>query len=287
MSVAGLVAAACLSLSGAHITAGDLARAVPGFAPADPAAPIAWSPAPGLTRVFHPFEVTQILRQLDPTAVLPGQDVCFERPVAPLSEKAVLEAMRLTIGKDSPLDLLEISQFPVPEGEVVFPREALNSSSATVWHGFVRYDDNKKFSIWARVRVRVMITRLIAAETLPEGKPIQPSQVKVETIEGSLIPRGVLSAIEQIDGYVPRRTITVNSPIWTDSIDLPKEILKGDRVTVTVHSGLAVLTFAVDAVTSGRRGDLISLKNPQSGKLFRARVEGPKTALLQIGTVNP
>ena len=75
--------------------------------------------------------------------------------------------------------------------------------------------------------------------------------------------------------------IPADSPVWTDSIDPPLEIAKGDLVTVGVHSGLAELTFEVQAATSGRRGEFISLKNPDSGKIFRARVDGMKTASVQ------
>jgi flagella basal body P-ring formation protein FlgA len=291
MTVVLMVAAACVSISAAHITARDLARAVPGFTAADPAEVLAWTPVPGVPRIFHVAELTQIIGRLDPSAIVPQQDVCFVRPTSPLLEKDAVEAMHFTLGQDSNIEVLEISHFPVPEGDVVFPRESLSASTGTspvaLWRGFVRYDGDKKFPVWARVNIRAVLTRIIASETLLEGKPIQLSQVRVERAEDSLSSRSAPTMIDKVAGYIPRRTIQANSRIWTDSIEPPKEIVKGDHVTVTVHSGLAVLTFAVDALTSGRRGDFISFKNPESGKMFRARIEGPKAASMQVEAVRP
>ena len=81
--------------------------------------------------------------------------------------------------------------------------------------------------------------------------------------------------------------IAANSPIWSDSIEPPNEVTKGDRVIVTVSSGLARLSFDAEAQNSGRRGDFISFKNPDSGKLFRARVEGPDQAIVMTPSIRP
>jgi len=52
-----------------------------------------------------------------------------------------------------------------------------------------------------------------------------------------------------------------------------------------VHSGLSTLTLDAEATTSGRRGEGIWLKNPHSGKLFRASIDGPNTASIQVNPV--
>jgi flagella basal body P-ring formation protein FlgA len=285
MSVLALVTAACISISGAHITAGDLTRAVPSFAPVDPAAVLAGAPLPGTVRVFHSAELERMLAPLNPSGAMPTGDICFERPVAHLSEAAVLKAMRGAVGTTAKIELVELSHLSAPAGDIVFPRESLGSSPVALWRGFVLYDDDKKFQIWARVKIRVAVTRMIAVEALQQGKPIRASQVKLETADGT--PGGLVtpSAVEKVEGYIPRRTIPAASPVWTDSLDPPWEIAKGDQVSVTVHSGLAALTFRVEAASSGRRGDAISLKNPDSGKIFHARVDGPKAASIQTDPV--
>ena len=55
---------------------------------------------------------------------------------------------------------------------------------------------------------------------------------------------------------------------------------RGDLVDVTAISGAAQLHVPALAETPGRQGDMISLKNPRSGKIFRARIEGKDKALV-------
>ena len=54
-------------------------------------------------------------------------------------------------------------------------------------------------------------------------------------------------------------------------------------VEVTAAVGGAQLELDAIAETSGRRGDLISLKNPRSGKIFRARIESKGKAIVVTG----
>jgi hypothetical protein len=57
-----LVSAACLAVSGANITARDIAKAVPAFTPADPSIAVGYAPAPGVERVIHRKPTLKFLR---------------------------------------------------------------------------------------------------------------------------------------------------------------------------------------------------------------------------------
>ena len=281
-----LLATACLSVSGPTITAGDLARAVPAFTPMDPTASVGYAPAPGIQRVMHPAEVQQIYTRFNYEGSVPAGDLCFERPTARLSEDAALRAMHQTLGADANIEIAEVSKFPVPEGEIVFPRENLGAPPIALWRGYVRYDDDKKYPVWARVKISVHTNRLIALEELKPGIPIKASQVLLQKVEEFPQRRVTPGSLEQIDGWVPRRFISPNTPIWTDSVEPPNDITKGDRVVVVVSSGQARLSFDAEAEGSGRRGDFVSFKNPESGKLFRARIEGPNRAGVKTPSIN-
>jgi flagella basal body P-ring formation protein FlgA len=236
-------------------------------------------------------ELRRIMSPLDSSVAVPAAGICFEVPLAKLSEEAVVEAMRKALGADSKIDVVEVSRFPAPIGEVVFPRESLVSpgsvETAALWRGFVRYGEAGKFPIWARVKVLVPVVRLIAAEQLRQGQPIRASQVKLATVEDAPSTRSTPATAELAEGFIPRRTLPANSPVWADSLDPPMAVTKGDKVTVIVHSGLSVLSLKAEAMTSGRKGEAIYIKNPSSGKLFRARIDGPSTASVQVDPVKP
>ncbi len=53
----------------------------------------------------------------------------------------------------------------------------------------------------------------------------------------------------------------------------PPEVLRGDRVQVQVTAGAAQLGFEAEAASSGHVSEMIIVRNPESGSLFRARVE--------------
>jgi flagella basal body P-ring formation protein FlgA len=213
------------------------------------------------------------------------EDICFERPVAPLGPDPVLKAMHQTIGADAHIDIVEMSRFPAPSGEIVFRREDMGTPPIALWRGYVVYDGDKKFPIWARAKITVETERVIALQELRPGVPIQASQVALQKVEEFPEHRVAATSIARVEGALPRRFIPANSPIWGDAIEPPNDITKGDRVSVTVHSGLARLAFDAEAESSGRRGDLVSFKNPESGKLFRARVDGPGKAWVETPSI--
>jgi flagella basal body P-ring formation protein FlgA len=278
MMLLAVLAAACLPLAGPNIAAQDIARAVPGFVPPDSAAVFGYSPTPGVQRTVHPAELQQFLMRQHFTGAMPVSDVCFERPTAVIAEAAAKSAMLSALGTDARIDIVELSRFPAPPGELVFPREDIGAPPVALWRGYVRYDGDKKFPVWARVKITVRATHIMTLEDLRPGVPIKASQVAIQTVEEFPTKRSTPNNIAQIEGALPKRFINANTPLWSDSFDPPNAVTKGDRVNVMVRSGLAQLSLDAEAEASGRAGDFVSFKNPESGKLFRARVDGPGRA---------
>jgi flagella basal body P-ring formation protein FlgA len=272
------LSAACIALSGPNITAGDMAKGVPGFVPTDPSTFVAYGPTPGVQRVMHPAETKLLLGRLQYESDTVPAELCFERPTHLLEPDAVAAAMRRTLGSDTNIEIVEISRFPAPDGELLFPRDGMGGPPVAVWNGYVRYDGVKKFPVWARVKLSTKITRVIALEQLKPGVPIKASQLATEEVEEFPQRRVSVESIALAEGALPKRYIAANTPVWLDSIDPANDITKGDHAIVSVHSGLAQLSFDAEAQASGRRGDVVAFKNPESGKVFRARVEGPRRA---------
>lgn len=276
-----LAAAACLPVSGPTITAKDVAAAVPGYVARDGAPAFGFAPTPGVVRSVHATELRQYLDREQYQGPVPTGNVCYARPMAVLSEAAVKSAMQSVLGADAKIDVVELSRFPAPLGTPVFDRRDIGNPPIAFWRGYVPYDGDKKFPVWARVKLSVHTTRLIALEDLRPGAPIRPEQVDIETAEDFPASHVTPASVNQVIGALPRRFINAHTPVWEDAIDPPNQITKGDRVNVTVHSGRARLSFDAEAETSGRSGEMVSFKNPESGKVFRARVAGPDQAMIE------
>ena len=271
----------CIAVSGLSITAHHLAEAVPAFVPANPDAFVSYAPDPGIQRVFPGAELRQALGRFGYKTEEPLPNVCFARPVAVITTEAALKAMHTTLGETAKIQIVELSLMPAPEGELVFPREGLGTPPVALWRGYVKYDGGeKKFPVWARLMVTVPIIRAIANEELKPGLPIRASQIRMETEETFPERRTTAQSAKEIDGLLPARPITAGTPVWNDAVRFPPDVEKGQRVTVTVHSGNAQLSFDAEAQAAAHIGEFVALKNPESGKVFRARVAAKGSAAI-------
>lgn len=218
---------ACLSVTGERITAKDLARAVPEFAALPGGVSLGFAPLPGAHRGFTGADIQRIAGQYGIKAEV-HDPVCFEWPMRRLERADVLKAMQESLGQDG-VELEDYSLFPAPPGTVVFPLASLNRQvqGSSFWRGYVQYGSDKKFNIWAKVR--------LAANAASAGRA---------------------------------------------------DVVGGSRVTVLVHSGAAELKFEAQAITSGSKGQTVTLRNPRSGRSFAAEVVGKDSVVVEAGMVD-
>jgi len=281
--IAPITLAACLALhpGSVNILARDLAPAWPALGALEPETPLAFAPVPGVPRVLRLFELRELAARwhLSPFT---GSQICVARPVKQLDTGRLLEAMRRTL-PDAAIEILDCSRRPAPEGSLEFPRSALRrEAGAGLWGGWVTYAPDRRFHIWARVRVTVSVTRVLAVGGLSAGHPISASQV-LQLVRREY-PSGepfAQSAAEVI-GRCPRRPIRAGAAIRTDELVEPKAVAIGDAVEVEVRSGGALLRLRCKAEAAGSVGAVITVNNPSSPRLMRARVTAPGKAVLDV-----
>lgn len=289
MGFAELVLAGCLTLAPGSdaIRVGDL---TPGFAslaalPAD--APVAPAPLPGVARVFHPAELRRLAAQYG-LADPPQTDICVLRAVAVLDGEKVLQAMQRE-WPEAHIDLVEFSRQPAPEGEIHFPRSGLHaggsaSNAGTLWSGWVRYGTTARFSIWARVNVKVPVERVVAVHDLLPGRPIEAEDVRIERREeapGAAPRADDAVTVDQVIGKSPRQPIRVGDRVRRVWLEEPKLVLRGESVKVVVRSGGAQLELDGWAEGSGAAGDTVYVRNPDSERRFTARVEAKGRVIVE------
>ncbi len=277
--LAAALAATCIPVEGDRIRAADLAVAVPAFAALAPEETLGYAPAPGARRMMGARELERIAGRHGislPTA--PG--LCVERAMERLTEERVLAALRTAAGNpEARIELVEFSRYPVPRGDLEFARTGYTpppegAKVPVVWRGKLKYAGSRSLPVWARVRISVPGKRLVAAEDLPAGRPIQASQVRVEAAGLPLFADPGLQSAEAAAGRVPRRAIRAGAPVPAGILEAPNEVERGETVTVEVTSGAAQLSLKAKAETAGRKGDLVMLRNPDNGRRFQGRVEG-------------
>ena len=270
----------CLTIEGDAILARHLALALPEFSALPPDTKIGYAPIPGVRRFFHAPELRRIA-QAHHLAFPTAGAVCFEHAMERLQPEAVSQAMRQALGQpDAHIEIQELSRYPVPHGQVAFDRSTLpaapspeNAAVPQLWRGAVEYGGGRRFAIWARARILVRSVRIVAAEDLAAGRPIDARQVRVEEYDAPPSNQPSPPALDKVIGKLPRQAIKASATITTLQLEEPKDIERGDLVEVEVRSGGARLALEGRALADGRKGDMIPVRNTANAKSFSARVE--------------
>jgi flagella basal body P-ring formation protein FlgA len=285
----GLAFAGCLPVTGNRILGQDLALANPLFAALPSTLTIGIAPAPGSKRIFPAAELQRLARANGIQVNVTG-DTCFEIPMVRVREEDAIAAMLRALPAGAELKVVEMAKFDVPLGELEFPLQALEppgvaspivSPAIQLWRGYVKYAETRKAPYWARVAVTVRRSVVVAGTDLPINSTISETSLRIETTTG--VPdRAILATrIEEVRGRALTRSVKAGSVIPLSMLaDLPT-IRRGDPVTVEVQSGSARLMFDAVAEGAAREGEMVELRNPASGKTFKARANrGSKASVI-------
>ncbi len=280
-----LLAASCVSVEGGRITAGDLARADAVFAAVPPDTTLGHAPAPGIRRFFRAGELAALAARFGVTRTSTAP-VCFEVATALLKPEQLLAPLRESLGRqDLEIELVDYYRGPVPAGRIEFPGpvpSAAHPEAGVVWRGSIHCEP-RRFAIWAQVRIHGSVTRVTASADLKAGVPIAADWVKEETRDIVLAPGKTARSVDEVVNRIPRRNIAAGSPIPLDALDAPFDVRHGETVSVESRCGGARLVMDALAQTDGRRGQLITARNPSSGKLFKALVDDKGKASVNGG----
>ena len=272
----GLAVGACFPVTGERILMRDLAAAVPAFAAADAEQIVGFAPAPGAQRRFSAGELSRLAAGSG--LAIPTAGVCFERKLTPLTKEQVLSALRAALPEGAELELLEFSHLRIPEGAIEFSRSGLpparqdSPRDPVIWRGNVRYAAAQSMPVWAKVRVWISAPAVFAVQDLPPGKPIEAGQIRMGNIDSGPYSQGEALSAEQAVGLAPRRPIRAGQPIARSALEMPLLVEQGEMVGLEARVGAAFLKYTVRAEGSGRIGDLIAVRNVESGKTFQARI---------------
>jgi flagella basal body P-ring formation protein FlgA len=278
---------ACTPVEGDRILGQHLAQALPVFRALPPDALLGSTPPPGTRRTFHAAELASLAERYSIRLDSPP-DVCFEWPMETLGRDRILIAMRDSLqAPQARIEIAEASLLPVPRGRLEFPRETLGKPASpaqkdpVLWRGAVVYGGDHRFPVWAKVWVKAPCERFIAAETVKPGQPIDARQVRVE--RGECFPAPPVTGETPLSpvGLVSARPIAAGTEIHPALLAPPNDVNRGDAVHVEVRGGAVRLAFTAKAESSGRSGDFVAVRNPSSNKLFRARVDGQDSVLVQ------
>lgn len=271
--------AACVAVTVDSILAHDLAAANSAFESATPDYVISFAPIPGTQRIFSSHELDIIARKLVIPANARFAPICFERLAQRIEPEQMKLAMAaaLTVNKDQ-IEIVDFSRYSMASGRIEFPRSGLATpplaapDTPVFWRGHVVFDTGRSAPIWAKVKVLVEVTVIVAAGNINQGQVIQENQVATVIRKQFPFATEFVNSVEQAVGKTARRSIAAGDLLRATLLEQSREIAQGDTVQVSALSGSAQITFEAHAQSGGRKGDSILVQNPSNGRTFRAKV---------------
>jgi flagella basal body P-ring formation protein FlgA len=270
--------AECIAITGDNIVVRDLARAIPEFGAASPEQVISFAPIPGMVRVFKAADIARLAHRLHtPLGEGAQPDVCFISVAAVLTEDqvrtAILAAIPLSV---TSLKVLDFSRSPMPPGRLEFKESGLTQSSLnapgiTVWHGRLVMASRHTLPVWVKLCIIVEAKTVLSARDIEKNRALTSDDLTYSNESPFPLLEGSLRSMDEATGLMAVRNVAKGNPVLKSILERPKEVVQGQVVHVDAICGEAHLSFEGRAENSGRRGDEITVRNP-NGRTFRARV---------------
>lgn len=128
------------------------------------------------------------------------------------------------------------------------------------------------WNVYVPVDVAIYAPVVSTAGPLARGATVGADDIQLVDTDITRLNGQYLSRVEDAVGLSLKRQLNAGTPITGDMLAQPTLIKRGDAVTITVESdGLAVRMPGV-ALSDGRRGEQIRVKNSNSAKVVDAQV---------------
>ena len=84
--------------------------------------------------------------------------------------------------------------------------------------------------------------------------------------------KSVTMSKDDLIGKVARQTLLPGRPVNNDAVRAPHTITQGQAATVVFQSGALTITATAVALQSGGTGDVVSVRNVDSGRIIKGTV---------------
>jgi len=143
-------------------------------------------------------------------------------------------------------------------------------NSGNSWSVYVPVDMN----VWQRV--------VIAARPIARGQDIGAGDVRLGEMNTSRLNGQYLTSLDKAVGMNVRRPIAQGGALLMEQLEAPLLIKRGELVTISAQTGVVAVKMQGTALSDGRRGEQIRIKNQATSKIVQAEVVAPGLAAVPM-----
>ena len=139
----------------------------------------------------------------------------------------------------------------------------------------VRCNAEKKWSIFTSAVIKIYETVIILSQPVQRGEIITRQHLSIEKRDVSKLRGDFVTQTEQVENKQAARQIPAGAILGLRSFIEPRLIKRGDKIIIsTIQPAFAIRMNGV-AMMDGTKGQLIRIKNENSGRIINATVIEP------------
>ena len=180
----------------------------------------------------------------------------------------------------SPSDITKITSMSGSDYEMISqrPNEELNSAKI-----FVRFAENgiSRGAVTIDPIIRRKILAITLKSDITKGKIIQKSDLVLDRVWVSGTDERFATNFQDCVGFEAGKNMSSGSRITKAYLVEPIYVQKGDFLKVSSDSPILSISIDAKALSMGRRGEIIRVKNTKSGRLLDVVMTGVQTAVVK------
>lgn len=166
---------------------------------------------------------------------------------------------RLQVGDcDQPLQAVVHGQWPSSQ-----PLVKVSCIGSAVW------------TMYVPVTVSVFHMVATTATAVERGQILDAGSVVLQKQNIMATHGRYYRSVEEAAGQIAKRHLSPGELLGAHNLDMPKAIKRGDEVVISASSGPIAVKMPAVAMSDGRVGQRISVKNSSSQRIIQATVTGP------------
>jgi flagella basal body P-ring formation protein FlgA len=134
------------------------------------------------------------------------------------------------------------------------------------------------WSIYVPVELAIYRPAVVAVNALTHGSTVGPGDVRLVEVNISQINGQHLSSLNDAIGKDVKRSIAAGAAISDQQLIAPLMVRRGEAVLINASSNIVAVKVSGIAMTDGRLGEQIRIKNQSSSRIVNARITGPGQA---------